>query len=152
VNATLGADDFVAVMTLVHRYADAVVNRDSAQWGACWAPDARWTLGPGRDVEGRDAIVELWRSAMGNFTAVVQTVANGTAWHQHGSADHAGGRWYISERFCRADGTRGILQAHYDDTYVRRDGEWLFASRALRVHYIGAPDLSAEFLNTTGSV
>ena len=146
--SALPADDFVAIQVLVHRYADAVVHRDASQWGACWAEDARWNLGPGRVVEGRAAIVDLWLSAMSGYAAVVQTVQNGVASRDAGAPDRATGRWYISERFCRVDGTRGGLLAHYDDTYVRRSEGWQFASRALQVHYMGPPDLSADFHNT----
>ena len=64
------------VEELVHRYADAVVRRDADQWGSCWTHDARWVLGPTRDVVGRPAIVELWTKAMGTFDAVVQNVLN----------------------------------------------------------------------------
>jgi hypothetical protein len=89
---------------------------------------------------------------MSAYASVVQTVQNGTAWQVHGAADHAAGRWYISERTARQDGTRGMLLAHYDDTYVRRDGRWLFAGRVLTVHYTGPPDLTAEFANTADAL
>jgi len=148
VSAVVGADDYVAIASLVHRYADAVVHRDASQWGECWAEDAHWALAPGRGVDGRQAIVELWLSAMGAYGSVVQTVQNGTAWYLHGAVDHAAGRWYINERFARVDGDRGILLAHYDDTYVRRADGWQFASRALTIHYRGPADLSAEFAST----
>ena len=44
------------IQDLVHRYADAVVHYDGEQWGATWAADAEWTLAPGRELKGRDAI------------------------------------------------------------------------------------------------
>jgi hypothetical protein len=134
---------------LVHLYADAVVRRDAEQWGATWAPDAVWDLGRGRRVEGREAIVALWTSAMGGFAAVVQNVVNGMATLDH-EAGTGTGRWYIIEHFQRADDTRGILLAHYDDTYVRVDGGWHFSGRELAVHYGGPSDLSGTFLNTVG--
>lgn len=133
-----------AIGGLVHRYADAVVRRDQEQWASTWSNDAKWHLGPAMSVEGRDAIVGLWVKAMGGFAAVVQTVNNGEV---HVDGDTATGRWYINEHFCRADGLTGILLAYYDDTYVKVDGNWLFASRALVAQYQGAPDLSAPFLN-----
>ena len=133
------------IAELVHRYADAVVYRDADRWGATWADDARWTLGPGRDVTGRAAIVELWIKAMGTFAAVVQNVVNGEV---AVSGDTASGRWYIMEHFRRANGEAGILLAHYDDTYTRVNGDWKFASRALAPQYQGPPDLSAKFLNS----
>ncbi len=134
------------IAALVHRYADAVVHRDAEQWASTWAADATWELGRGRRVEGRDAILALWNTAMDGFRAVVQTVANGTT-ELDEVAGAGTGRWYVHEHWQRADDSRGILLAHYDDRYVRIDGQWLFASRELTVHYGGPPDLSAPFLN-----
>ena len=149
----VGTDDYVAISRLIHRYADAVVHRRGDLWGSCWADDAVWDLGRGRLVEGREAITSLWYSAMKGMAAVVQTVQNGEAWVAADDSDperptRAVGRWYISERFRRADGTPGILLAHYDDQYVKRGGVWLLAGRVLQPHYMGAPDLSGDFLNT----
>ena len=144
--------DHIAVQRLVHRYADAVVHRDAAQWGRCWAEEAKWDLGRGRQVEGRAAIVELWQSAMAGMAAVVQNVVNGDAWLAADAGDRAHGRWYINERFRRANGVAAILLAHYDDDYVRSADGWLFTNRVLRVHYMGAPDLSAEFTNTEAAL
>ena len=135
-----------AIAELVHRYADAVVYHDRDQWSSTWSDTATWVLGPGREVEGRTAIVELWSKAMAGFEAVVQNVVNGQVTFD-ANATTAAGRWYIMEHFRRADGTPGMLLAHYDDTYVAVDGAWLFASRALTIHYQGPPDLSAGFKN-----
>ena len=145
------ADEYVGIQRLVHRYADAVVHRDPDRWAATWDEDAVWDLGRGRRVEGRTAIVDLWRSAMAGMHAVVQTVDNGDTWR--GDDGVVAGRWYVTETFRRADAggnpaDAGILRAHYDDAYVHGDAGWLFASRELVVHYIGPPDLSAPFLNT----
>lgn len=142
-----GTDDFVSIQRLIHRYADAVVNRNGVQWASCWADDANWDLGGGRMVEGKQAIVELWYSAMKGFTAVVQLVHNGEVHADPATPDRATGRWYIDERYLRADGGAGTLLAHYDDEYVRVDGRWLFARRFLEPHYNGPPDLSGEFHN-----
>lgn len=144
----VGVDDFVAIQRLVHRYADAVVHRDPERWVSCWSATAEWDLGGGRKVAGVDAIVELWGTAMAGMDAVVQTVDNGDAWRDPGADGTASGRWYITETFRRAGGERGVLRAHYDDSYVLVDGSWLFSNRMLRVHYVGPPDLSGEFFNT----
>jgi hypothetical protein len=138
-----------AIEDLVHRYADAVVRRDEGQWAATWAIDAVWELGQGRRMEGRDSIVALWNSAMDRYAAVIQNVVNGTA-ELDDSTGSGSGRWYIIEHWQRTDGARGILLANYDDTYVRVDGAWLFASRQLTIHYTGPADLSAPFLNARG--
>ena len=131
---------------LVHSYADAVVHRNAAQWSSTWADDAVWELGKGRRVEGRDSILAFWNSAMDGFAAVVQNVVNGTATLDL-AAGTGTGRWYIIEHWQRADDSRGILLAYYDDTYVCVDDRWLFASRGLVVQYSGPPDLSASFQN-----
>ncbi len=131
---------------LVHSYADAVVHRDAAQWSSTWAHDAVWELGKGRRVEGRDNILALWNKSMDGFAAVVQNVVNGSATLDL-SAGTGTGRWYIIEHWQRADDSRGILLAYYDDTYVCVDDKWLFASRGLVVQYGGPPDLSGAFQN-----
>jgi len=135
-----------AIEDLVHFYSDAVVRRDAAQWSSTWAEDAVWELGKGRRVEGRDNIVALWNSAMAGFAAVIQNVVNGTA-ALDTAAGAGSGRWYIMEHWQRADDSRGILLAHYDDTYTRVDDKWLFASRELVIHYGGPADLSGPFQN-----
>ena len=134
------------IASLVHRYADAVVHRDGQQWAATWAQEAVWELGQGRRVEGREAICELWQKSMGGMTAVVQTVLNGEATLDEETGTGSG-RWYIQESMQRSNGVHAILLAHYDDTYIRTDEGWRFASRELTPHYKGPPDLSAPFLN-----
>jgi SnoaL-like domain len=129
---------------LVHRYADAVGHRNADQWISTWAEDAKWVLGPGRDVSGREDILGLWKRAISNFSSVVQNVLNGAV-EVDENAGTATGRWYIMEHFKRASGEPGILLAYYDDTYARVAGQWQFASRELVRHYMGAPDLTGEF-------
>jgi hypothetical protein len=145
-NDPVSTDDFRAIERLVHRYVDAVIHRDGVQWSSCWAQDATWDLGRGRLVEGRDAISKLWYASMARMHAVYQAAHSGDA-HYVGSPDRAAGRWYINEWLRRADEVNAMMLAHYDDEYVRVDGEWLFARRFLQIHYSGAPDLSAEFTN-----
>lgn len=129
---------------LIHQYGDAVCLRNGDQWGATWADDARWVLGPGRDVAGRESIVALWHKAMGTFSSVVQNVLNGAVDIDE-DAGTATGRWYIIEHFKRSSGEVGILLAYYDDTYVRVGNRWHFSSRELVRQYAGPPDLSGEF-------
>jgi len=143
---TGSSENRIAISDLVHDYADAVVRRDADQWAGTWASDAVWELGKGRRVEGRDAILELWNNAMDGFKAVVQNVVNNVA-DLDDDAGSGTGRCYIQENWWRADDSKGILLAYYDDAYTRVDGEWLFASRELIVQYGGPPDLSADFQN-----
>lgn len=130
------------IAELVHAYSDAVMHRDEARWAACWSEDATWSLPGGRDVTGRDAIVELWRTSMAKYDAVVQHVHSGTVSIEGGAAT---GRWHISEHCRRADGSPSILLAYYDDVYRREAQGWRLARRELAVQYQGPPDLSAPF-------
>lgn len=138
---------YATIDDLLHAYADAVVHRDPDQWISTWATDAVWELGKGRRVEGADAILGLWNAAMDGFKAVVQNVVNHTAVLDDTTGT---GRCYIIEHWCRADDSRGILLAYYDDRYVRTSSGWQFASRELVIQYSGAPDLSGPFLNAWG--
>ena len=136
------------IADLVHRYSDAVVHADRDQWAQTWAADAVWDLGKGRRVEGRDAILEAWISAMTRFDAVVQTVMNGTA-DLDETAGTGSGRWYIHEVMQRSSGDRTLMVGHYDDRYVRTDEGWRFAERSLKQHYAGPADLGGKFFGTT---
>ena len=139
--------DYVAIQRLVNRYADAVVRRDAAQWGSCWADDATWELRRDRPVTGKPAIVEMWLAAMATLKSVVHVVHNGDAWSDDIGSGCADGRWFIAEHYQRVTGDVGIALAHYDDSYIRTGDGWLFSQRLLRVHYQGPPDLSGEFRN-----
>lgn len=130
------------ILALVHRYSDAVCRKDRTQWAATWADDALWDLGKGRLTKGKTSIVEFWQAAVNSLNVVVQLVHNGTI---SIDGETATGRWYISEHMERSSGIVGMLLAWYDDTYIRVDGEWLFAGRILASLYHGPPDLSAGF-------
>jgi hypothetical protein len=132
-----------AISDLVHRYSDGVTRRDGIQWSNCWAEDASWTLRSDRIAVGRDAIVEMWCNAMATLDGVVQVVLNGAVSLEGPTA--ARGRWYICEYLRPVAGEPRMLLAHYDDTYLRADDRWLFASRTLVPHYQGPPDLSGTF-------
>ena len=134
---------------LVHRYSDAVVHRDARQWASTWAPEGVWDLGGGRRVEGREAIVERWHESMARYPIVVQTVLNGSVELDEG-AGRGSGRWYVQEMARRIDGESVVMVAHYDDTYVRVDSNWRFASRKLSIHYRGPADPSGTFPGTAG--
>lgn len=118
------ADDLAALRALHDRYADAVNRVDAEAWGALWAEDARWDL-MGMKVEGRDAIVTLWKGAMAGFSFVGFFSQVGAL---AVSGDRAEGRVWTHEMLVDADGERRPL-GRYDDQYVKREEAWLFQSR-----------------------
>ena len=68
----MARSDESALIALTLEYGDAVRARDVERWAATWTDDARWVLGAGRDVVGRDAIVEMWSTSIAKYTTVVQ--------------------------------------------------------------------------------
>jgi hypothetical protein len=131
-----------AIRTLVHRYCDAVCRRDEELLRTVWASDAVWFLPPDRTATGRDACIELWKTATAPVEAAVQMVQHGEAREVDGNWI---GRWYVVEYIKRLNGVANLLIAYYDDTYTVEDGEWRFASRAMTWIYRGTPDLAAPF-------
>tara|TARA_Y100000590_G_scaffold359751_1_gene415712 strand:+ start:27 stop:449 length:423 start_codon:yes stop_codon:yes gene_type:complete len=130
------------ISQLVHRYADAVVHKDSNQWISTWAKNSIWDLGNDRIIKGRKQIQEYWEASMENFVKVIQTVANGDATL---GSERGIGRWYFQEIFEKIDGKKGILVAHYQDQYISVKDEWLFAERKLCIHYKEPSGLTGDF-------
>ncbi len=125
-------EDELAIRHLIAAYADAVNRKDEKLWASTWSKTGAWTL-PGTAVEGREAVVELWRGAMGGFDHALQVVYQGTIEIE---GDQATGRWYLTE-FLQPKGSDKDIMAvgTYADEYIREDGEWRFKSRAYHVLY-----------------
>jgi ketosteroid isomerase-like protein len=140
---TMSRSDESALIALSLEYADAVRERDEKRWGATWTDDARWVLGPGREVVGRDGIVAVWSSSISKYTSVVQLYLSSTF---DIDGDEATGRCELHELNLRTDGTTHVLAGHYDDTYRRTPEGWRFTSRRLTKYYAGPPDLTGEFV------
>ena len=122
----------IGLRRLIDRYCLGVIHRDAEVWGSTWTDDATWFLGPGREVQGKEAIVQLWTTAMGAFNRVIQTPLH-CSFDIDETAGTGSGRNVIRERFERSDGTMGNLWATYIDTYRRIDDLWLFSSRSLEI-------------------
>ncbi len=135
--------DESALTALSLEYADAVRARDAERWAATWTADARWVLGAGRDVEGREAIVDMWTTALAKYSVVVQQY-HACVFDIDG--DSATGRCEFSELNIKADGGRHVLAGHYLDTYRRTPDGWRYTSRQLTKYYAGPPDLTGDFL------
>lgn len=121
--------DRAAIADLVAAYGDAVSRRDADAWGATWAGDATWSL-MGHEVAGRDAIVALWLGAMAQFDAVSFVTALGPI---SLGGDTASARCQTHEVLRTTDGAIRRVAGAYDDSFVRRDGRWLFARRVFAI-------------------
>ena len=130
-------EDQLAIANLAARYCDAVNAADAAAWAGTWAPSCRWQPGPDRVLEGREAVVAFWRTAMASFESVVQIAGHGQV---RADGDGAAGTWTLVEVSRRGD-ANGLLVGQYRDRYVQTAGAWLFAERRFTVLFRGSlPD------------
>lgn len=127
------ASEVAAIRRLIDDYCDAVFRRDAADWGACWADDARWSLS-GHVVEGRAQIVALWEAAMAGFPFVAFFAQPGMI---EVDGEHGRGRIYTHELLEKPDGTIDRPIGRYDDEYRKIDGQWRFASRSYTLLHKG---------------
>ncbi|MCB0982941.1 MAG: nuclear transport factor 2 family protein [Ilumatobacteraceae bacterium] len=138
--------DHDALVALNHAYGDAVrlgVVDGADAWAATWTDDGVWVL-PGRHVEGREAILAAWRTALGKYHRVIQLYL-APAFDVQG--DRASGRVPLVELVDEGDGRRSMMAGHYDDGYRRTGLGWKFASRVLTITYRGPADLSGLFFD-----
>ena len=123
-------EDRLAVRELVENYADAVFQRDAAQWGENWTADATWSIA-GREIRVRDQIVAVWTDIMGQYPFVGMYLTSG------GCAldgDRGEGRWYVLDVGATASGEDLCTFGRYHDRYARdTDGVWRFLSRRYEV-------------------
>jgi len=135
-------DDKFEIQTLSQRYGDAVMRHDAADWGACWATDGAWHIGP-EPIVGRDNIVAAWSGMMAGFPFAV-FLAQPAMVEVNG--DTATSRNYVQEILQGADGNAFRIIGCYNDECVREGGKWVFAARRYTVLYRGPVDLSGEVI------
>ncbi len=127
-------EDRIAIRELLESYADAVNRVDADLWGALWAEDSHWDLSHYPElgiVDGRDAIVSLWKQAMPAYPGLSFMVGIGSILID---GDTARVRSYISEVYEEPGTAKDKrARAQYDDTLVKEGGRWLFRSRAFRI-------------------
>lgn len=130
-------EDRLAIHELVATYGDAVTRYDGDAWGDCWAEDSIWSLPaiPGMEkIEGRTAIRAAWEAAMPGWPFQVNIATLGAVAIE---GDSATGHVYTSELNTDAEGETKRWTGKYSDTYVKRDGRWLFKKRSYEVLHIG---------------
>jgi hypothetical protein len=119
---------YESIRQLAARYAVATDRRDIDSLVALFVPDVR----VGRDTYGREALRENFAEQLHGIGVSILNV--GTHQIDLIDEDHATGHVYCKGEI--QDGTRWIHQAiRYDDTYERRDGEWLFVRRRHLLFY-----------------
>lgn len=122
-------EDRVAIQELNGTYADGVVRIDADTWASVWAEDAHWNL-MGMEVEGRTAIVDLWKGAMSGLTAV--------SFHCipcmiEIDGDRARARVQTQEFMLTKEGKTRAVGGLYEDELVKSGGRWFFTRRIFRI-------------------
>lgn len=124
-------EDRLAIRELLEAYADAVTRRDAEDWGATWAEDAEWSLPDYPEIgttKGREAIVAMWIEAMRAYPGIMFEAWPGSI---EVDGDRATMRSYTSEVYDQ-DGVTMRDRGVYEDTCIRIEGRWYFASRSFR--------------------
>jgi uncharacterized protein (TIGR02246 family) len=122
-------EDRLAIRELAERYGDGVVRHDAATWATVWAEDAHWDF-MGTPVDGREAIVAVWLQAMSGLAAVSFHCVPAAI---EVTGDTATGSVQTQEILAFKDGSTRMVGGLYTDTLVKRDGQWVYASRAFRI-------------------
>ncbi len=133
--------DRTEIAELVHRYCDALCQRNHDAWVETFANDGIWNGGRG-EMAGRPALSATFKKVMELFDHVLQLTHNGAV---KVDGDAARGRWYVTEYGLTAKGRRTLYIVHYDDEYRRTAEGWRFSRRTVTWHYQGPPDLSGNF-------
>lgn len=126
---TGSSEDRNTIRELHDTYADAVVRADAEDWTKLWTEDAQWSL-MDTTVNGREAVVALWKQAMGALNAI--------SFHCFASAilidgDRATGRCQTYEILVYKNGTTRAVGGLYEDVMIKHNGVWRYAKRVYRV-------------------
>lgn len=125
-------EDRAEIVELTHRYAIAVDDRDFEAMGQLYATDAAFDSPSGR-TEGRDAVVDWYRSRLPDFGATIHT-PHGHVITWSDDPDRAAGV-VSSHAELAIDGRAFWTAFRYHDSYVREDGTWRFGERTVRSVY-----------------
>jgi uncharacterized protein (TIGR02246 family) len=139
-------EDRIELSDLVARYGVAVDDRDEATLRELFARDATFT-GVRGETRGRDAVVAYYLERFRTFGPSFHVPHSQTVTFD--GDDAATGVVSAHAELAGADGAFWVA-LRYLDVYVREDGAWRFASRAIRQLYalplreladhLGAPD------------
>lgn len=128
-------EDRHAIMDMCSRYSLAMDDHDFDALAGLFAPDAvyGWVDQPPQ-AEGRAAIVELFRSRIGNSGPSFHVNHDMIIDSDAADPSRASGIIFCHAEVCPA-GKQLACAIRYRDRYVKMDGKWLFAARFLSFLY-----------------
>ena len=138
----------LAIRELVEAYAHCADRRDAKGQMALFIPDAYFVVymnardpTPSREIHSREELVEVFAD-LKMYTATMHFLGQTTILtlaNERGTAEtYCMPHHYISGRIQ----SLMIAALRYADTFVKRDGTWLFAERKLYVDWLEQRELS----------
>jgi hypothetical protein len=143
------AADRLAIRELVEAYAHCADRRDAKAQMALFTADTHFVVymnskdpNPSQELHSRDALAPVFAD-LNQYAATTHFVGQSTILTLTG--DRAAGEAYCLAHHLTVDGERRRLMVaslRYLDTFVKKDGAWLFAERLLYVDWLGERPLS----------
>jgi len=147
--STTEAADRLAIRELIEAYAHCADRRDAKGQMALFTADTRFVVymnakdpNPSQELHSREALAPVF-AALNQYQATTHFVGQSTVFTLTG--DRATGEAYCLAHHVTVNaGKRSLMLAslRYDDTFVKRDGAWLFAERLLYVDWVDERALS----------
>ncbi len=137
------AADRLAIRELVEAYAHCADRRDAAGQMALFTADTHFVVymkakdpTPSQELHSRENLAPVF-AALNQYDATTHFVGQSTVVTL--AADRATGEAYCLAHHVTVDGEKRRLMLaslRYYDTFVKRDGSWLFAERLLYVDWM----------------
>ena len=137
------AADRLAIRELVDVYAHCADRRDAKGQMALCTPDTHFVVymnakdpAPSQELHTRDALAPVFDD-LNKYAATMHFVGQSTILTL--TNDHATGEAYTIAHHLTVDGAKRrlmIAMLRYNDSFVKKNGEWLFAERLLYVDWI----------------
>ena len=143
------AADRLAIRELVEAYAHCADRRDAKGQMSLFGPDTHFVVymnakdpSPSQELHSRDDLAPVFAD-LNQYDATTHFVGQSTIFTLTG--DRATGEAYCLAHHVTIDGGKRRLMLaslRYLDTFVKTDGEWLFAERRLYVDWLEERALS----------
>ena len=143
------AADRLAIRELVEAYAHCADRRDAKGQMALFAPDTHFVVymnakdpTPSQELRTREALAPVFDD-LNKYAATMHFVGQSTILTL--TNDRATGEAYTLAHHLTIDGAKRklmIATLRYNDSFVKTNGEWLFAERLLYVDWIEERALS----------
>jgi hypothetical protein len=143
------AADRLAIRELVETYAHCADRRDAKGQMALFTADTHFVVymnakdpTPSQELQSREALAPVFAD-LNKYAATMHFVGQSTILSL--TDDRATGEAYtLAHHLTVEDGKRSLMIAalRYADTFVKKDGGWLFAERRLYVDWIEERALS----------